>query len=68
MVIVTYRSAALTIACLQSLERERAGSALNIRAIVVDNASGDIAEISSAVAQRGWSAWVTLVAAPENGG
>jgi N-acetylglucosaminyl-diphospho-decaprenol L-rhamnosyltransferase len=68
VVIVTYRSAALTIACLQSLERERAGSVLNIRAIVVDNASGDLAEISSAVAQRGWSSWVALLAAPENGG
>lgn len=39
-----------------------------VRAVVVDNASGDYPAIAQAVANRGWSDWVTLVAAPKNGG
>ncbi len=68
VVIVTYRSAALTIACLRSLQHERSNPALGIRAVVVDNASGDLAEISRAVDHNQWSSWVSLVAAPRNGG
>jgi GT2 family glycosyltransferase len=68
VVIVTYKSAQLTIACLRSLESERATSGMNIRAIAVDNASGDLPAIQQAVDQNGWSSWVTAVAAPMNGG
>jgi N-acetylglucosaminyl-diphospho-decaprenol L-rhamnosyltransferase len=68
VVIVTYKSAQLTNACLRSLESERATSGLNIRAIVVDNASGDLPAIQPVVEQNGWSSWVTAVAAPMNGG
>ena len=68
VIIVTYRSAAFTISCLRSLEPERSNPALNLTAIVVDNASGDVAEISRAIEARQWSSWVTLIAAPENGG
>lgn len=69
VVIVTYRSAALTIASLGSLAAERAAVAgLSVRVVVVDNASGDLGPISNAVEAAGWSYWVTLVAAPRNGG
>jgi N-acetylglucosaminyl-diphospho-decaprenol L-rhamnosyltransferase len=68
VVIVTYKTAQLTIACLRSLEPERATSGLNVRAIVVDNASGDLPAIQQVVEQSGWSSWVTAVAAPVNGG
>ena len=68
VIIVSYRSAPLTVACLRSLQIERSNPALRIRAVVVDNASGDLAEISRAVADNGWSSWVTLVDAPKNGG
>jgi len=68
VIIVNYRSAPLTVACLRSLQIERSNPTLLIRAVVVDNASGDLAEISRAVADNGWSSWVTLVDAPKNGG
>jgi N-acetylglucosaminyl-diphospho-decaprenol L-rhamnosyltransferase len=68
VVIVTYKSAQLTIQSLRSLESERAISGLNIRAIVVDNASGDLPTIQQALAPNEWSSWVTLVLAPMNGG
>jgi GT2 family glycosyltransferase len=66
--IVTYRSASLTIECLSSIEAERATSDINIRAIVVDNASGDAKLIAEAIDKHGWWSWVTLITAPKNGG
>jgi N-acetylglucosaminyl-diphospho-decaprenol L-rhamnosyltransferase len=66
--IVTYRSARLTIDCLHSIAAERSLSVLDIRAIVVDNASGDAPSIAAAIAENGWWSWVTLVTAPKNGG
>ena len=68
VVIVTYKSAPLTVAGLRSIEAERTWSGLSIRAVVVDNASGDLPEIARAVADNAWSEWVTLIAAPRNGG
>jgi len=68
VVIVTYRSAPLTVASLRALETERSNPTLRIRSVVVDNASGDLAEISRAVSDNQWSSWVTLVEAPRNGG
>ncbi len=69
VVIVTFKSAQLTIESLKSVATERAGGAgLKIRAIVVDNASGDLPQIERAVAEYGWSSWVTPVLAPKNGG
>ena len=67
VVIVTYKCAALTIACLDSIRAERESFEWPIRVVVVDNASGDLEQIQQAVARNGWS-WVTLVAAPKNGG
>src|SRR5579862_9187929 len=67
-VIVSYRSAALSIEALRSLEGERSRGRLQLRAVVVDNASGDLPQIEQAVTRHGWGSWVTLVAAPRNGG
>ncbi|HEV7136764.1 MAG TPA: glycosyltransferase family 2 protein [Steroidobacteraceae bacterium] len=68
VVIVSYRSAALAIESLRSVQAERAAAGLAIRAVVVDNASGDFPQIARAVAQNGWGSWVTTVLAPRNGG
>src|SRR5262245_22448950 len=66
--IVTYHSADLTIDCLRSVEAERLTPAVNIRVIVVDNASGDARSIAEAIEKNGWRSWVTLITAPKNGG
>jgi GT2 family glycosyltransferase len=68
VVIVTYRSAALTVDCLHSLQTERLHSGVDITAVVVDNASGDYAEIAAAITREGWSDWAQLIEAPRNGG
>src|SRR5258706_8814128 len=68
VVIVTYKSAQLTIEALRSLLAERSTPGLRVRAVVVDNASGDLPEIAQAVENFDWSSWVALVAAPKNGG
>jgi N-acetylglucosaminyl-diphospho-decaprenol L-rhamnosyltransferase len=69
VVIVTYRTAELTIACLRSVQEERqASKEITVRAVVVDNASGDAAVIRSALEAEGWQSWVTLIEAPVNGG
>ncbi len=66
--IVTWRSAKLTIECLRSIEPELNTKGLRIRAIVVDNASGDAPAIAKAIAENSWSSWVTLIDSPTNGG
>jgi hypothetical protein len=67
--IVTYKSATLTIDCLHSIDAERqATPGVKIRAIVVDNASGDAPAIAEAIEAKGWAPWVTLLEAPTNGG
>jgi N-acetylglucosaminyl-diphospho-decaprenol L-rhamnosyltransferase len=69
VVIVTYRTAELTIACLRSVQAERhASKEIAVRAVVVDNASGDAAVIRAALEAEGWQSWVTLIEAPVNGG
>jgi GT2 family glycosyltransferase len=67
-IIVSYRSAALSIEALRSLERERQLGGAAIRAVVIDNASGDLPLLQQAVASNGWSSWAKTVAAPRNGG
>jgi N-acetylglucosaminyl-diphospho-decaprenol L-rhamnosyltransferase len=66
--IVSYRSAALTIDCLRSIDVERSTPGVSIRVIVVDNASGDAPVIAEAIEANCWSSWVILVTAPRNGG
>jgi N-acetylglucosaminyl-diphospho-decaprenol L-rhamnosyltransferase len=68
VVIVTYKSALLTIESLRSVQAERSSPGLQVRAVVVDNASGDLSAIEQAVQANGWRSWVTLVLAPKNGG
>jgi N-acetylglucosaminyl-diphospho-decaprenol L-rhamnosyltransferase len=68
VVIVTYRSAHVTLQALGALSAECATPGLSVRAIVVDNSSGDLPEIAKVVEQSGWSSWVTLVQAEKNGG
>jgi len=67
--IVSYKSAALTIDCLGSIEAERQSApGVSINVVVVDNASGDAPAIAKAIEQNSWSSWVSLVVAPKNGG
>jgi GT2 family glycosyltransferase len=68
VVIVSYRCAALTVDCLRSLQTERLHPGIALSVVVVDNASGDHAEIAEAIVREGWSDWVELVQAPRNGG
>jgi N-acetylglucosaminyl-diphospho-decaprenol L-rhamnosyltransferase len=68
VVIVTYKCAALTIESLRSVAAERSAAGFQIRAVVVDNASGDAPPIAEAIESNGWRSWVTLVTAPKNGG
>jgi N-acetylglucosaminyl-diphospho-decaprenol L-rhamnosyltransferase len=68
VVIVTYKCAPLTVACLASIDSERARAGARVDVVVVDNASGDGPEIQNAVEQRGWGDWVTVSTASKNGG
>jgi N-acetylglucosaminyl-diphospho-decaprenol L-rhamnosyltransferase len=68
VIIVNYRTAALTVESIRSLQAERSAPGLRIRVTVVDNASGDLPAIADAIAANGWSSWVTAVEAPKNGG
>jgi hypothetical protein len=69
VIIVTYKTAKLTVESLCSVEAERsAAGPFRIRAIVVDNASGDLPTVAEAVERNHWSSWVTLVETPENRG
>jgi hypothetical protein len=68
VVIVSYRSAELAVESLRSVAAERSAGGLDIRAVVVDNASGDAPRIEGALAENGWGSWVTVVLAPRNGG
>jgi GT2 family glycosyltransferase len=69
VVIVNYRTSQLTIDCLQSLQDE-VEKFPSIKVVVVDNLSGDdsVAQIQSAIADKNWQTWVSLVPADKNGG
>ncbi len=69
IVIVNFRTPDLTIDCLRSLAPE-ADAIPGLRAIVVDNASGDAsdARIEQAITEQGWGGWASLVRSPRNGG
>ena len=68
IVIVSYKSAALTVDCLRSVAVEREKSALQLRCVVIDNASGDEPVVAEAIAANGWQGWARVVVAPRNGG
>ena len=67
IVIVNYKTAGLTIACLRSLEPELAALP-GARVAVVENASGDGEALARAIAENGWGDWVRLDVADRNGG
>jgi N-acetylglucosaminyl-diphospho-decaprenol L-rhamnosyltransferase len=73
IVIVNYRTAELSIACLRSLENEvkTAASGLGrVRVAVTDNASGDdsVQELQEAVRNFGWDEWASIQPLERNGG
>jgi GT2 family glycosyltransferase len=68
IVVVSYKSAALTVDCLASVAAERAAAPSNIRCVVIDNASGDEPVVAAAIAANGWGDWARVVVAPRNGG
>jgi N-acetylglucosaminyl-diphospho-decaprenol L-rhamnosyltransferase len=68
-ITVSYRSAAWTAKSLHALHAERTRTpGLTLRSIVVDNASGDSAELRRVIDDNGWNDWVTLITAERNGG
>src|SRR5262245_30642301 len=69
VVILNYRTPDLVIDCLRSLSPERT-SAFDMRVVVTDNASLDdsVARIRDAIAQEGWTHWVTVKPLDSNGG
>jgi N-acetylglucosaminyl-diphospho-decaprenol L-rhamnosyltransferase len=68
IVIVNYRTANLVVDCLHSLMGEVAAEP-GLRAVVVDNASGDdsVTVIENAIRENGWN-WVTVRPLDRNGG
>ncbi len=71
VVTVTYHTAALVCESLEALARERAAAAINgicVRAVIVDNDSGDVPALDAFVRERGLSDWVSVVRAERNGG
>lgn len=65
--IVNYRSAALTLKCLESLRDEMAHMG-RTRCVVVENASGDAEALAAGIRDLGFEDWVSLDVAPRNGG
>jgi N-acetylglucosaminyl-diphospho-decaprenol L-rhamnosyltransferase len=67
--IVHYRTPALLIDCLRSLEAEvRSHGQASV--VVVDNQSqdGSASRIAEAIGREGWSGWARLIESPVNGG
>jgi GT2 family glycosyltransferase len=68
VIIVNYRSAALTVRGVESLAAERAlHPELNLHAVVVENASGDEQALREGLGNR-FDDWMKLVISPRNGG
>jgi N-acetylglucosaminyl-diphospho-decaprenol L-rhamnosyltransferase len=69
VVIVNYRTADLTIACLRSLVDE-IRSIPGGRVVVADNASGDdsVAGLQDAIEVNGWGGWASIMPLESNGG
>ena len=68
VIIVTYKTAQLTIDCLSSIQAERDQPGLLVTATIVDNSREDYDTINEAVRANGWSDWVELCRPETNGG
>src|SRR5271170_560684 len=68
VIIVTYKSARLTVGALRSVASERKTAGLRIRVVVIDNASGDAPEVIEAIKINAWDDWASVVISPKNGG
>jgi GT2 family glycosyltransferase len=69
-VILNYRTPELAVGCLESLVNGREREWPALKAIVVDNASGDGSDIQieEAIRNRQWSEWARVIRAPGNRG
>ncbi|MDV3000812.1 MAG: hypothetical protein N5P05_002418 [Chroococcopsis gigantea SAG 12.99] len=69
IVILNYKTAQLTIDCLESLVDE-VKALPSSEVVVVDNASGDGSgeKIAAAIEQNQWQDWAKLIVSPDNGG
>jgi N-acetylglucosaminyl-diphospho-decaprenol L-rhamnosyltransferase len=67
VVIVNYKTADLTVTCLETL-RPELDDIPGARVSVVENASGDGEALARAIAERDWSGWVSLRVLDHNGG
>ena len=69
VVILNYRTAQLTIDCLQSLVQE-VNALPGTQVVVTDNNSqdGSVEQIKTAILSNGWEDWVSLQPLPSNGG
>jgi len=71
VIIVSYKTSTLVTKLLNSLALERIAAAkhgIAIRALVVDNASGDAQTLNRTVVESGWLDWVEIAESPRNGG
>jgi N-acetylglucosaminyl-diphospho-decaprenol L-rhamnosyltransferase len=68
IIIVTYKTAQLTVDCLRSIQDERQNVDFAITAIVVDNSGEDYSAIRNAIAENGWASWAEVACTPRNGG
>lgn len=67
--IVNYRTADWTIKALAALAEARQENAcFHISVVDNDSQDGSFAELTQAIAAADWERWVTLTAAPRNGG
>jgi len=69
VVVLNYKTAALTSDCLRSLADE-IDAIPGSRVVVTDNASGDgsVEKIASAISENHWHDWVELMPLEQNGG
>lgn len=69
IVIVNYRTAELTVDCLRALSIQVI-DLVNVRLVVVDNASGDgsVEKLNIAIEREGWSSWAEVMPLDRNGG
>ncbi len=67
VVVVSHRSARLALRCLASLAREAKRPELRLSVVVVENASGEEADLASGI-ERDFKDLARLVVSPVNGG